>query len=848
MASVRLTTWGSTLGPGACAVILAVAVMGMASDAAAQTGTVNGRVTNAATGAGVNAVAVFFCVGTSCVSQTTNATGNYTAVLPVGTYVAFSAAPPTLVDEIFDDISCPMPLGCSASIAAALGARIVVAAGSVTNNVNFALSPPSTITGRITDAVSGVPLAGVQVQLRTHFAGGVATAAASSNASGVFTFTGLGPASYTAFTVDSSSSTPHTNQIFRDLQCLGACNEIAALDSGTRIVVTPGITVSGVDFALAPGGTIAGRVTNSATGTGLPSVRVSVFTRAGVGLNAVKSTFTDATGTYVIAGLLPGSYLVAADASAAGAVSAVHGNQPCRAVCTLAEIGGSTPVTVGAGATTTSDLRLSPGGSISGTLLNAVTNAAIQGNVQVYRLEGTRPRLAASADSTGGSFVVSGLSTGVYVALAQKSGFVRTLFSGVACVPCFEDQLAQGTPITVTSGAVTTGITIALSPAGAISGTLRAAGTNLPIAGAEVRVYRGGVLAGSAVTNTAGAYSATGLLPGGVTMATAAAGFANQVSGGVLCANNTCDGTEPGAVKIGVVASTTVTGVDFSLGPATGPPLAPQNLRAVQGGGGIQFAWDAPDGPPPTGYVLEAGLAPGSTFASVPVGGTTFAVAGVPPGTFILRVRALNPSGSSPASPELTLRVGVGGVVLPGAPINFETMVVAGRLTMTWSPPETGAAPTGYVIEVGSGAGLANIAVVPVTAASFTFSGVPPGFYYFRVRAQNAGGTSDPGEEQMLVAGTVAAPPSVVPRVASSVAGSVLTLTWDAPAFGPVTSYRVEAGTGVGLANLGVLDTGTTATTLVVPGVPRGTYYVRVRAVNGLGASPVSDERVIVVP
>ncbi len=853
MAGTKMTTWATVQARAWCAVTLVVMGLGVTSDAAAQTGTVNGRVTNAATGAGVNAVPVLFCLGTTCSLHATNVSGDYTATLPVGTYTAYSAAPATLVDEVFDNISCPMPAGCGTLTANELGTRIVVAAGSVTSGVNFALDPVGTVTGRVTDAATGAPLAGVEVDLRTRFGRGVATAVATSNASGVFTFSGLGPGTYTVFTNGRTPAKTHADIIFGGLLCLASCSENTALDSGTPVVVTPGVTTGGIDFALPPGGTIAGRVVNSATGAALSGVTVRATTRAGVGLKFAGAASVDGTGVYSISGLPPGAYQVEADSRLGGAIPEVHDNQPCRATCTASEVGRGTPVTVSAGATNTVDFRLDPGGSISGTLTNAATQLGVRGTVQVFRLEGTSVRLAAAATSTAaGTFVVSGLNTGVHVALAQITGFAPALFNGVRCEPCSTAQLLGGTPIGVTNGANTPGINIALSPTGSISGTVRAAGTNAPIANAEVLLFRNGPTPfASAFTNTAGGYTVGGLLPGGAVVATDAGRFANQFYPGVVCPGNRCAGSpaQLQAGKISVAAGANITGIDFILGPATGPPGAPQNLRAVQGPAGMHFAWDAPaDLGPATSYVLEAGLSPGSTFAAVPVAGTTFSVPGVPPGTFFLRVRALNGAGGGPASAELRLRVGAGGVILPEPPSNFETSVVGGRLTMTWSPAETGVRPTSYLVEVGSASGLANIAVLPVATAAFTFPGVPPGFFYFRVRAQNAGGTSEPGEEQMLVAGNGPAPPSVIPTVTSTVAGNVLTLTWQAPAFGPVASYRVEAGSAPGLANLGVFDTGTTATSLVVPGVPRGTYYVRLRAVNTLGASTVSDERVIVVP
>jgi hypothetical protein len=93
----------------------------------------------------------------------------------------------------------------------------------------------------------------------------------------------------------------------------------------------------------------------------------------------------------------------------------------------------------------------------------------------------------------------------------------------------------------------------------------------------------------------------------------------------------------------------------------------------------------------------------------------------------------------------------------------------------------------------------------------------------------------------MMVAGPVAAPPSEPQVLTSSVAGNVVTLAWPAPTFGPVTSYILEAGSETGAANLAVLPTGSAATSLVVPGVAPGTYYVRLRAVNAQGVSPPSD-------
>jgi hypothetical protein len=78
--------------------------------------------------------------------------------------------------------------------------------------------------------------------------------------------------------------------------------------------------------------------------------------------------------------------------------------------------------------------------------------------------------------------------------------------------------------------------------------------------------------------------------------------------------------------------------------------------------------------------------------------------------------------------------------------------------------------------------------------------------------------------------------------------GPTLTLTWTPPATGVPISYVVEASiTPGGPANLANFNTGNTSTSLVVPGVPAGIYYVRIRALDGSGLSDPSNEVQVIV-
>jgi hypothetical protein len=100
----------------------------------------------------------------------------------------------------------------------------------------------------------------------------------------------------------------------------------------------------------------------------------------------------------------------------------------------------------------------------------------------------------------------------------------------------------------------------------------------------------------------------------------------------------------------------------------------------------------------------------------------------------------------------------------------------------------------------------------------------------------------------MIVVGNVPSPPEAPRNLFHSLTGSTVTLTWQAPYFGSPISYIIEAGTASGLADIVVFNTGNTGLTIAFSGVPSGTYFVRVRAVNALGASVASNERVIFVP
>jgi hypothetical protein len=98
--------------------------------------------------------------------------------------------------------------------------------------------------------------------------------------------------------------------------------------------------------------------------------------------------------------------------------------------------------------------------------------------------------------------------------------------------------------------------------------------------------------------------------------------------------------------------------VVVTLGTPVVLPGPPTNLTFTLNGTFVTLTW----GPPATGgaaasYVLEAGSSPGMADLVVfPLSGTVVG-ANAPPGTYYVRVRAINAAGQGPPSNEIIVSV-----------------------------------------------------------------------------------------------------------------------------------------------------------------------------------------------
>jgi hypothetical protein len=91
-------------------------------------------------------------------------------------------------------------------------------------------------------------------------------------------------------------------------------------------------------------------------------------------------------------------------------------------------------------------------------------------------------------------------------------------------------------------------------------------------------------------------------------------------------------------------------------------------------------------------------------------------------------------------------------------------------------------------------------------------------------------------------------PPGAPRNLTRLVTGNTVALSWAQPdTGGSPTHYRLEVGFASGAADAGLFDLGTSPLLAVFGGVPNGTYYARLRAVNDAGVSAASNEVQIVV-
>ncbi|MEY9091683.1 carboxypeptidase regulatory-like domain-containing protein [Paenibacillus sp. RC84] len=429
-----------------------------------------------------------------------------------------------------------------------------------TATVNIGLSPaPGTLTGQVTDALSGVPLSGAVVHVVT--VEGITAATTVTDAGGTYVINSLQPANYTITFSETAYASQTTGvsiapgaqsvlnialqqlagsitgmvtdlngnplenavvRVFMNSFVVATLNadqngqfDIHGLAPGSYMVraetpgyqrqligafIQPGETVE-VDFALAPQpGTLTGTVT-----AGTSPVPGAVLVVRQTDNSVIGRTITSADGTYVLEELAPGTYTAAVFAD--GLQTQIKG------------------FSITAGQTTTVSFNLEPlPGIVAGTVYNASTNQLLADIPVAVRIVDTNGLVIQSLFTDQfGAFTAPNLAPGSYTAIVSSTDFQTNLVSFL---------IAAGQTTTIRVGLIP-------SP-GQISGTVTDAGMDTGISGAAIRIsnYTGTLIA-TVLTDSSGYFRAEGLAPDTYIVTASQTGFQQGSIGAIVSSGQT---------------------------------------------------------------------------------------------------------------------------------------------------------------------------------------------------------------------------------------------------------------------------------------------------------------------
>jgi hypothetical protein len=461
-------------------------------------GTISGVVSDTANPHGLAGVCVTADNSLYEFSRTTGVNGSYAIVgLPAGSYqVNFD---PTCSSA---NVSVDLQQWYSGAASSQLGQKVAVSLGKVVANVNASLVLGGSITGTVTDPSDPSGLAGVCVTAYPYLSYDEGDYQATSAVDGTYTIVGLPTGDYQVEfdpTCDWVVSSDDVAQWYP-----GTSDE----SSAASVAVVVSQATSGVDAELELPGSISGTVTDPADPGGVGDVCVTATSPSGTSQEA--STAPD--GSYEIDGLPADTYDVEFDQSCQGELPASDATQWYG--------GGSDPdsavgVDVSADAATTGiDAQLMVGGSISGTVTDLADPHGL-GSVCITATNGADGSTHTVTSNSDGTYAVTGLSAGSYTIEFDPTCSINTPSSDVAqWYPGAPNQF-DATPVSVTLGAVISGIDASLVASGGISGKVVDAKHPGGLVGVCVAASSsdGGSGGGSATTTSGGRFEIDGLAP-----------------------------------------------------------------------------------------------------------------------------------------------------------------------------------------------------------------------------------------------------------------------------------------------------------------------------------------------
>lgn len=314
-------------------------------------------------------------------------------------------------------------------------------------------SAAASIRGRVTDAATGQPIAGVQIhaQSKEHY---YSLGYASTDSSGNYLLTADfwdDRVEAIVRTGDSGQPVPFVHEAWNDKPCADRDSYgFEACQPPDSFELTPGATVENIDFALAATAQLSGRVVDAGSGD-LTIEPVELFLYS-AGLPIAYAN-TDTSGRFRMTHLPPGRFTLVARSSAYQ--TAIYPNLPCEQfpACVSA---AEPAIELRHGELQSVEMRLAPMSFIEFALSLdgvAVTDRLWNLDARVYRPNGTRVEADWHQDAADPSrFRVGPLLTGRYrLAVAWPGVSFARLYPAIDCSANCELELDLGQYIEIAS-------------------------------------------------------------------------------------------------------------------------------------------------------------------------------------------------------------------------------------------------------------------------------------------------------------------------------------------------------------------------------------------------------------
>lgn len=391
---------------------------------------------------------------------------------------------------------------------------IDVAEGATTPGIDAELALGATVEGVVTDATSGTGVPRINVCASTATSDPINNGCTTTGSDGHYRLVGIPTGEYELrLEPEFGAGDPDYLRHYYPAA--------PSLDGGPALHLTDGSTMTGVDTTMERGGTISGKVVNEA---GEPVAGVSVctypiFGEANFGECFGGRATTASDGTYTIHAVRSGEWKVNFFGSGAY-LPDYYPSQPTRAA-------GAIVTVTAPEAVTGIDTTLDRGGSISGTLLESGTHAAIPG-AEICAVGVDKHTIHCDQAGMDGDYSITGLPADDYEVEFARPGsssdwpYVTSFYDGAS-------SLIGATPVEVATAAAVAGIDGEVSKGGTISGKVTDAISSEPAERIYVCAYVGGEVVGQCdTTHASGEYTIVGLPAGSYTVRATPAGGGDE--------------------------------------------------------------------------------------------------------------------------------------------------------------------------------------------------------------------------------------------------------------------------------------------------------------------------------